>query len=195
MNVTVTGRVMSSLEMQDMAGLGTSMEALPKLRSLSSFSASRSARLRLLFARAGRSMFCLALISMSAFALVRTFVLRDRGRNEVEAGSGGAATGTRALTWVDCGLLSLRGLKPRPAKSSLGSVSSMPWSEGLKFLRMRRHAARSSWSVWLSRTRRLIQGELSHMVSLEECRLWDEAGKGLVSGVILPARSCLEAVF
>ena len=201
LDVTATGSVMSSSESLRTADRGTSMEALPKFRSFSSLSASRSssqpksARFRLLLARAGRSPYCRALISWSAFARVRVFVLRVRGRNDVEASSAGAPVGMRTLTSAGCGLLSLRGR--RPPKSSLGSVFSMPWSDGLKFCRIRRHAERSSCSVWPSRARRLIQGELSHMVSLEVCLRWvaDDVCVGVGSGVGLSTRSCFEAIF
>ena len=109
------------------------MEVLPYVLNFSSLSASRSsshpksARLRLLFARAGMSPYVLFLISWSAFARVRVLVLGFRIINDVDAAdsSGGAPVGIRTLTSAACGLLSFR-RGPSPPKSSFGSVFSMP---------------------------------------------------------------------
>lgn len=169
----------SSVSVRGPAGLCRSIEGdLPYflrfccLLSSRSSSHAKSARWRVLLDRAGASPCFLALISMSAFARDLVLVLGFLA-TKLLAASAGAPVGIRTLTsdvCVLCSLCSLGSLgRDMAPKSSLGSVFSMPWSEGLKLRRIRRHAARSSSSVWGSMTGRLIQGELEQMLSLELC--------------------------
>lgn len=184
----MTGSVISSFEsLYGIAGLGISMDALPCILSFSSLLPSRSssqaksARLRLLFARTGTSVPCWPRALISRSALVRVLVLLLR-KEVALCKSGGAPVGIRTFTWLDCGLLPVR--RCMAPKSSFGSVSTMPWSEGLKLCRMARHARRSSWSVWASRRRRQMKGEVSHTLVLEACDLseWDAERGGVGSG-------------
>lgn len=90
-------------------------------------------------------------------------------------------------------------------KSRRGSVSSMPWSGGLKFCRMRRHAERSSRSVAASSDWRLMWAARCGNSSFDWCLLCDCdcdsfcdcdcACEGVGSGVLSLAASVLPGIF
>lgn len=99
------------------------------LLSFRSSSQAKSARLRLLLARTGASPEDPRVSSVCFRPLAASAVFRSTG----------APVGIRALgsdRWALRSLVRCSRGRCMPPKSSLGSVFSMPWSDGLKFCRM-----------------------------------------------------------